>query len=140
MKNKLILWAVLLAVGFLIGFIPQFRTRLQLESKLAEANAASEAARLGSRQSAMRDSISLAYLEATRRNYGTAAEHAGSFFNQVRDLSDQAGNTELKQPLQSLLESRDAVTTALAQGDASATDYLQDLLLKTFRATGVPPG
>ena len=140
MKNKVILWGVLLAAGFLIGFIPQFRARIQLETKLAQANSEFEAARLSSRQNALRDSISLAYLEATRKNYGTAAEHASSFFNQVRDLSTQPDAESLRQALQSWLESRDALTAALARGDASAIDLLQELLLKTFRATGVLPG
>ena len=140
MKNRLILWGALLAVGFLIGFIPQFRTRIQLESKLAEANSANEAARLSARQSAMRDSISLAYLEATRRNFGTAAEHASSFFNQVRELSNQADSAELRQSLQSWLESRDAVVAALARGDPSSIELLQELLLQSFRAGGLLAG
>ena len=140
MKKKLILWLALLIAGFLIGSVPQFRGRLELETKLAEADSRYQASLAGSRLCALRDSISLAYLEASRKNYGTAGEHAGRFFNQVRELAGQTNAPELSQALQSWLESRNAVTAALANADASAVDLLQELLIRAFRATGALAG
>jgi len=140
MKKRLILWLALLIAGFLIGFVPQFRSRMQLEAKLAEVDSRYQASLAGSRLYALRDSISLAYLEATRKNYGTAGEHAGRFFNQVRELAGQTDAPELNQAMQALLGSRNDVTAALANADASVVGLLQELLLKAFRATGALTG
>jgi len=140
MKKKLILWLALLIAGFLIGAVPQFRSRMELEAKLAEADSRYQASVAGSRLCALRDSISLAYLEATRKNFGTAGEHAGRFFDQVRELAGRTDAPELSRALQSCLESRNAVTAALTSADTAAVDLLQELLLKAFRATGALAG
>jgi hypothetical protein len=113
---------------------------MELEAKLAEADSRHQATVAAGRLSALRDTISLAYLEATRKNFGTAGEHAGRFFNQARELAGRTDDPELSKTMQSCLESRNAVTAALAGADAAAVDLLRELLLRAFRATGALEG
>ena len=136
MKNRLILWFLLLAVGFAVGFIPQFRIRLRLESQVEELKASEESMQHVGQIIGLRDSISLAYLEVTRLNYGNAAEYAARFFDLAQELAAGSGGPALKPALDEILNTRDAVTAALAKGDATSVEQLRSLLILTFRSTG----
>ena len=71
MKNKAIVAAAVLVAVFLIGFLPQYIKGNRLESELALSRQSVADAEL-------RDLVGLAYLQASQKNYGLAADTASS--------------------------------------------------------------
>ena len=136
MKNRLILWMILLITGFLLGFIPQYvrARRLQTDSLNAKQQIAS--CHLKNQLSQLRDSVAMLYFEATRRNYGTAVEYSNRFFNEVQQVANQTNSDpNLKRAMEELLTLRNPITYDLSKGDAAVLPKLQDLLLKTEQNT-----
>ncbi len=126
--NRFALWALLLAGGFLIGFVPQYVKNARLDAELREAAARS-------RRAEVRDLAAMAHIQAAQKNYGLAAQTASQYFDRVRDLAADTRNENERRTLQELLGSRDAVTAALAKGDPAVLAHLQDLVMKTQAAT-----
>ena len=129
MKNKIVIGAIVAVAVFLIGFVPQFVKVNRLEGELQK----SLQEKAGSQ---LRELISLAYFQATQKNFGLAAETSSQFFGRAREMTNQAQDATSRKALEGLLASRDKVTAALAKGDAAAVDDLQELFVKTRRATG----
>ena len=78
MQNKIIVAAVALIAVFLVGFIPQYAKAVRLESELRQSRQEAAGAEI-------RDLIGLAYVQASQKNYGLAAETSSRFFNRVRE-------------------------------------------------------
>jgi len=133
MKNKLILWLVLLLIGFLVGFIPQYTKAQHAHSELESVKQQLSSCQAGNRLSQLRDSAALTYLEATRKNYGLAGQYATRFFDQAHQLAEQTADAALRAQLQELLTARDDVIAKLAQGDPAVLGQLQTLLTKTLQ-------
>ncbi len=123
MKNKAIVAAAVLVAVFLIGFLPQFLKANRAERELHQL-------RQKVADSELRDLASLAYLQASQKNFGLASETAGRFFGKVREVA--AG----RKAVEDLASSRDKLTAELARGDAAAIGDLQDLALRARVATG----
>lgn len=123
MKNKVIVIAAGLVAVFLIGFVPQWMKANRLDGELQQM-------RQKVADSELRDLSALAYLQASQKNFGLAAETAGRFFGRVRDGA--AG----RKAVEELASPRDKITAELAKGDPAAIGSLQDLVLKTRQATG----
>jgi len=128
-KNRVIIAAVILAGVFLVGFIPQYVKANRLDTELRQARQANVGAEL-------RDLIGLAYVQANQKNYGLAAATTARFFNRVRDVANQTADPSSRKDLENLFVARDKITAALAKGDAGVTGDLQELFMKTRRATG----
>ena len=122
MKNKVIAIAAGLVAVFLIGFVPQWMKANRLDGELQQM-------RQKVADSELRDLAALAYLQASQKNFGLAAETAGRFFGRVRDGA--AG----RKAVEELASPRDKITAELAKGDPAAIGSLQDLVLKTRQAT-----
>ena len=129
MKNRVIIAAAILAGVFLVGFIPQYVKANRLDTELRQARQANVGAEL-------RDLIGLAYVQANQKNYGLAAATTARFFNRVRDVANQTADPSARKDLENLFVARDKITAALAKGDAGVTGDLQELFMKTRRATG----
>ena len=128
--NRAIIVAIVLVVVFLVGFVPQYLKVNNLEAELRQA-------RQGNTSAELRDLAGLAYFQANQKNYGIAAGTAARFFNRVREVANQTPDANAKKTLEDLLISRDKITAELAKGDAGVMGDLQDLFVKTRRATGV---
>ena len=121
--RSLLLWLVLVVVGFLIGFVPQY---VKAHAAQERANQCEATVRLDQ----VRQYGSLAYITATQLNYGTAAGYAQQFFDQAQKLASSTDDSRVKGMLTNVLTERDKITTALAKGDAGVVGELQPLLLK----------
>jgi len=130
MKNRLILWLVLLLIGFLAGFIPQYIKAQRAVSELSSAKQQLSSCQLANRLAQLRDTAALMFLEATRKNYGIAGEHARRFFEEGQQIAAQTTDAGLRTSLQQLLNSRDAITAQLAKGDPAVVTELETLLMK----------
>ncbi len=93
-------------------------------------------ARLVNTSAELRDLVGLAYFQANQKNYGIAAGTTARFFNRVRDLANQAPDANAKKTYEELLAPRDKITAELAKGDPSVMGDLQDLFVRTRKATG----
>jgi hypothetical protein len=130
MKNRLILWLVLLLIGFLAGFIPQYIKAQRAVSELSSAKQQLSSCQLANRLAQLRDTAALMFLEATRKNYGIAGEHSRRFFEEGQQIAAQTTDAGLRTSLQQLLNSHDAITAQLAKGDPAVVTELETLLMK----------
>ena len=73
-NKKIMVVGVLLIVAFLAGFIPQYVKGKRLERELGEARQENSLAQL-------RDLASLAYLQASQKDYGLAGGTSTRFFD-----------------------------------------------------------
>lgn len=128
MKNKIGFGVVLLVVVFLAGLIPSYVKAHRLENELREARRESALARL-------RDLASLAYFQASQRDYGLASGTSTRFFDGAREAANRTPDASAKKPLEDLLSSRDSITAGLAKGDPAVLRDLGVLFLKTREAT-----
>ncbi len=127
MRNRILLWVVLLIAAFFAGYVPQYLKTSRFEAGLAAATRRNQ-------QLQLRDFVGLAYVQAAQKNYGLAGQTCTQFFNQVQAMAGPAEGTQ-KQALDGIFGFRDKVTAELARGDAGALDDLQNLYLKTRDAT-----
>jgi hypothetical protein len=132
MKNKFLIAAAALVVVFLVGFVPGMVKASRLDSELRQSRDALAGAEL-------RDLAGLAYVQASQKNFGLAAETSGRYFNRVREVANQAQDASRRKAIEELLAPRDRITADLAKGDAAAIGELQELFLKTRTATGSAP-
>src|SRR5450631_1409382 len=129
MMNKTIIAAIVLVVAFLAGFVPQYL-------KVSDRDAELRQARLGNTSAELRDLVGLAYFQANLKNYGIAAGTTARYFNRVREVANQTPDANAKKTYEDLLISRDKITAELAKGEAGVMNDLQDLFVKTRKATG----
>jgi hypothetical protein len=127
-KNRLLLWALLLVGGFLLGAVPFSLRASRLDRELREATDKN-------RKADLRDMIALAYVQAAQKNYGLAAQTASQYFSRLPETSGAMEDVERRRALEQAASARDAVTAALAKGDPGVTGQLLDLYLKTRAAT-----
>ena len=132
MRNKIALGLVLVVVVFLAGFLPSYAKAHRLETELREARRDIGLAQL-------RDLASLAYFQASQRDYGLAAGTSTRFFDRAREAANQAPDANSKKPLEDLLSLRDPITAGLAKGDPGVLNDLQALFVKTRQATEKSP-
>jgi hypothetical protein len=128
MKNKTIVAAIALISVFLGGFVPQYVKTNRLENELRQSRQEAAGAEL-------RDLIGFAYVQASQKNYGLAAETSSRFFNRVREVANQTQDANRRKGLEDLLALRDSVTAALAKGDAAVMGDLQQLFVKARQVT-----
>lgn len=135
MRNKLLLWLTLLIAGLLAGFLPPHFRSERLESQLASATKQAESCQADQQLSQLRDAATLMYLEATRKNYGTASGYGATFFDQAQRIANSSKDAAVVSLLHEVLATRDQITASLAKGDAAAVSEIQSVLSKIERGT-----
>lgn len=135
MKKRLLLWLVLLVVGFLAGFIPQYVKTQRVRQELTAAKQQLDACGASTAMCQLRDTAAMLYLEATRKNYGTAAEYSQRLFERIQQEMDQTGDPTVKGVLAEILQSRDTITAELAKGDPAVINDLQPVMAKLEEST-----
>ena len=128
MRNRLVLWLVLLVAGFLAGFIPQYLRAQRGSAQLSNTEQQLASCRVEMQLSQLRDTAAMMYLETTRRNYGTAQDHSRRFFDQVQQATGQTADPAVKKTLDDVLKLRDPIIAALAKGDPAVLSDLQLVL------------
>lgn len=129
MQRKLVLWFVLLIVGFLAGFILQYARLQQALQELSASTKQLGSCQAGEQLSQLRDTATVMFLEAVQKNYGKAGEDSKEFFDQAQRI-ESTGDPALRNLLRDTLATRDQITADLAKGDAAALSEIQALLSK----------
>jgi len=128
MKNKVIVAVISVVAIFLLGFVPQYLKANRLENELRQTKQENAGAQL-------RDLAGLAYIQASQKNFGLAAETCTRFFDRARESASQAQDATNRKALEDLLTKRDKVAADLAKGDTAVMGDLQELFAKTRQAT-----
>jgi hypothetical protein len=129
MQRKLVLWFVLLIVGFLAGFILRYARLQQALQELSASTKQLGSCQAGEQLSQLRDTATVMFLEAVQKNYGKAGEDSKEFFDQAQRI-ESTGDPALRNLLRDTLATRDQITADLAKGDAAALSEIQALLSK----------
>ena len=121
-----------LALAFLLGFVPQYLQKRQAQRELAVSI---EKLKL----SELRDLAGLMLLESLRQNYGVARDYSSQYFDKLRETSEGVNNPTLKISLQKLLNDRDTVTAALSKADPASASQLQGMFAEIQTVTKGQP-
>ena len=130
MRNKLILWVVLFVAGLLVGFMPQYSKAKAPHRELSKGTQELASSRVKLQLCHLQDLAAMTYLEATRQNYGSAAEQSSRFFKEAQEFANQTTEASLKTAFEGVLSARDTITAGLAKGNPAVVADLQALLLK----------
>ncbi len=130
MRNKLVLWFVLLVTGFVAGFILQYARLQRVQQQLSASTKQLGACQSSEQLSQLRDTATMMYLQVVEKNYGKGGEHAKEFFDQAQRIGSSMEDPALQNLLRDILANRDQITGDLAKGDAAATSEIQTLLFK----------
>jgi len=130
MRNRLILWLILLVIGFLVGFVPQYLKSQQFQQQASAAAKQLQSCQAGEQLSQIRDNAALMYLEASQKNYGIARDYATRLFDQAQQFAASTDNAALHSLLGEVLATRDQITADLAKGDAAVVGEMQPVLSK----------
>ncbi len=131
MRNKLILWAILVLAGFLVGFFIEYPRLTQARAQLSSAEGQIASERLNVETTRLRETAALIYFEVARRNYGSAADLANRFFSDAATLSTQTNDAALRTALDKAMQLRDPMMTGLAKADPQVLATAQDLVSVT---------
>jgi hypothetical protein len=130
--KRILMYVLLLAIGFLLGLVPMWLTARQRSKEL-------ETTRVELRQTQMRSSLSAAALDARRGDYEPARAAMSDFFTALSDElgrgEDSALNQTQQEAVRPLLTQRDEIITLLARNDPAAADRLSNLDASYRKAT-----
>jgi hypothetical protein len=126
MKNRLLLYVILLVGVFLLGFVPQYMKSSRLAQ---EVRTLSWQNQVGT----ARDLIAMTFLEVSNNNFGVASQHATQFFDRVRAMTGEAADPAQRELLQQIDGKRDSVTAALAKADPAVRVQVQEIMAQTHQ-------
>ncbi len=126
-RAAMILAIVLIVAAYLFGFWPQYQqaraARAQLAAVASELNHAQGQVRL----CRLENDLLAVIRQTSDKNYGTASKLSSAFFSAIVTELPRESDPNVDAALQTVLRQRDAVTAALAQGDANSLSLLQPL-------------
>jgi hypothetical protein len=135
MRQKLILWFLLLLTGFVIGFILPYSRLQRVHDDLSAATKQLASCKSSQRLAQLRDTTTMMYLEVVQKNYGKASEYAAGVFDQAQQIASITDDPALRTLLREVLVTRDQITADLAKGDPSALSEIQRLLANLEQTT-----
>ena len=131
--KQLLVYAVILVIGFLLGLVPMWLSARQGAREL-------ETTRAELRRTQMQGALSGAALDARRGDYEPARKAMSDFFTALSGELDRGGDSALNQTQQDavrpLLTQRDELITLLARSDPAAADRLTNLDASYRKAVG----
>lgn len=131
--QRFIIYAGVLLLAFLLGFVPMWLRARTANSNLAEAERQLTLVRT-------QGSLASAIIDARRGEYEPARQSASQFYTSLRaeiDKGDASAFTQTQRAgAQPLLDGRDELITLLARGDPASADRLSDLYVAYRKVMG----
>ena len=122
--RRVIIYAALLLIAFLLGFVPMWLTSRESSSRLSEAEHQLSLAQ-------MQNALASAVIDARRGEYESARLAASNFFTSLWAEIDRgdasAFSLAQREGVQPLFTRRDEIITLLARSDPASADRLSDL-------------
>ena len=128
MRQKLVLWFLLVLTGFVIGFILQYSRLQRVQEELSASTKQLGSCKSSQQLAQLRDTTTMMYLEAVQKNYGKAGEYSSKVFDQAQQIASSTEDPALRNLLREALATRDQITGDLAKGDPAALSEIQPLL------------
>lgn len=123
-KQRFVIYAGVLLVVFLLGFLPMWVKARSATSSLIETEHQLMLVR-------MQNNLASAVIDARRGDYEPARQRASEFFTSLRAEIDKADTSNFtpaqRQGMQPLFAGRDEMITLLARSDPASADRLSDL-------------
>jgi hypothetical protein len=133
LMRRVIIYAGVLLVVFLLGFVPMWLQARASAARLAEAER--QLTLVG-----MQGDLASASLDARRGDYEPARQAASRFFTSLRAEIDKGDTSYFTQAqrtgVQPLFDGRDEIITLLARSDPASADRLSDLYVAYRKAVG----
>ena len=127
--QRFLIYAGILLVIFLLGFVPMWLRARAASSSLVETEHQLIMVR-------MQSSLASAAIDARQGNYEPARQAVSQFFTSLRAEMDKGDTSSYTQPqrqgMQPLFAGRDELITLLARNDPASADRLADLFV-TYR-------
>jgi hypothetical protein len=124
LMRRLISYALVALVFFLLGFLPTWVKSLESSSRLIETGHQLSLAR-------MQNSLASAVIDVQRGNYAPALQSASSFFTSLRTETDRGAASAFSpaqiESVQPLFAQQNEIITLLARSDPAAGARLSDL-------------
>ena len=125
-KQRLIIYAGVLLVVFLLGFVPMWLKARTATNTLMEAEHQLFLVRA-------QNDLASAVIDARRGDYEPARQTVSRFFTSAREEIDKGNSSSYteaqRQALQPLFAGRDELITLLARSDPASADRLSDLFV-----------
>jgi hypothetical protein len=124
LMRRPVIYAALLLVVVLFGFVPMWLKFRECSSSLSQAEHYLRIA-------GIENTLSSAVIDARRGDYEPARQAASNFFTSLRAETDRGNDSSFSQTqregFQPLLTPRDEIITLLARSDPASADRLSDL-------------
>ena len=124
--QRYLIYAAILLIVFLFGFVPMWLKARTATNSLADAQHQLALAK-------MQNDLASAAMDARRGDYEPARQALSRFFTSLRADMDQGANSSYteaqRNSLQSMLAGRDELITLLARSDPASADRLSDMYL-----------
>ncbi len=124
--QRYLIYAAILLVVFLAGFVPMWLKARAASSSLAGTEQQLMLAR-------MQSNLATATIDARRGDYEPARQAASQFFTSLSAEMDKANSSSYTQAqrdaMQPLFAGRDEIITLLARSDPASADRLSDLFV-----------
>lgn len=122
--HRVIIYAALLIVVFLLGFVPMWLKFRECSGSLSQAEQQLSMGRIENR-------LASAAIDARRGAYEPARQAASNFFTSLRAEIDRGNDSAFSQAqregLQPVFSGRDEIITLLARSEPASADRLSDL-------------
>src|SRR3954449_1241287 len=126
LMRRILIYAGVLLIVFLLGFVPMWLKARAAGNRLAETEQQLILARI-------QNNLASAVIDARRADYEPARQAVSQFFTTAQAeiaKGDSSSYTQAqRERLQQLMGSRDELITLLARSDAAAADRLADLFV-----------
>lgn len=131
--RKVVIYAAVLIVVFLLGFIPMWLTVRERGARLAETQQELTLAQI-------QNTLATAVIDARRAEYEPARQSASDFFTNLRTEIERENNSVLTQAQREsigpLFTQRDEIITLLSRSDPVSADRLSNLYVSYRKAIG----
>jgi hypothetical protein len=133
LMRRIIIYAGVLLVVFLLGFVPMWLKARASDARLADAKR--QLTLVG-----MQGNLASAAIDARRGDYEPARQAVSQFFTSLRAEIDKGDTSYFTQAqrtgVQPLFDGRDEIITLLARSDPASADRLSDLYVAYRKAVG----
>src|SRR3989442_3427260 len=135
MRVHITLWVVLLIIGFLLGFVPEYLKNRELQTQLENPKKTIDTLKLQLQLGDVRDAAALMLLELSRQNYGLARDHSMDYYNKLHNLINESQDENLKKSLAELSATQNSLTTNLLTSTPNSLAAAQPNVSRTFEVT-----
>lgn len=126
--TKFIVGLILVVAAFLGGYVPEHMSVNKANSQITTLQQQLAEQKQARTLADFRNETAVLYTEVAKNNYSTASDHATKLFTGLQAFADQAP-APLKQKLEQVLQSRDAIVAAIAKADPSSAGLVQSMFL-----------